>query len=132
MGLDNAQNRVSMSFPMPDVAANATLARMLWVAPAAFVITAIKFVDYGGVAQDATDHVTLAVKKGASTVIADWATVASTGDGALTAKTAATVPIETNQQNLAAGDALFFTKALAAAGKALTGFIVQIDGYYPN
>ena len=131
MGLDNAQNRVNKCFQIPSVAAGTDDQHMLWRVPAAFVITAIYFTDYAGIAADGSNTTVLAVSKGASTVIADWDTTTA-ADEALTAKTPASVPIETDQENLAAGDVLFFSKTDTGSGKAIDGFSVQIDGYFPN
>ena len=131
MGLDNAQSRVSLCFPIPTTAAGTDDQHMLWKVPAAFVITSVFFTDYTGIAADATNVTTLAVSKGTSTVIADWDTTTG-ADGALTAKTPQSIPIEAGEDELAADDVLFFSKADAASGKGIDGFCVQIDGYFPN
>lgn len=131
MGLFNEQGRINKCFTIPTTAAGTDDQHMLWRVPAAFVITAVYFTDYTGIAADGTDKTTLAVSKGASTVIADWNTD-SGADGALTAKTPASVPIESGQADLAAGDVLFFSKTDAGSGKGIDGFNVQIDGYFPN
>jgi hypothetical protein len=130
MGLFNEQSRISLCFTIPTTAAGTDDQHMLWVVPAAFIITAVKFVDYAGIAADDTDYTTLAVSKGTSTVIADHVTKTTGGQGALTAKTAVTVAIETGEDDLAAGDVLFFSKADGGSGKGIDGFLVQIDGYY--
>ena len=124
--VDSAQVH-SVSVPLGTVAAGTDTKLMAFVAPKALTIQAVKLVDVAGIAADATDYTTIALyNETGSATVADWSTVTG-GDGALTALTAASIPLEAGEATLTAGDVLSVTKTDAASGKATDDAVVQID-----
>jgi hypothetical protein len=126
MSLSNENNAFSIPFVLGDINADATFVCMRTARK--MKITAVYLSDGTGIAKDDTDYVVAALKNG-STVIADYSTKLTGGDGALVADTLVAVPIESGQDTQAAGSTLSIVVDVAGSG-AMDEAFLQIDGYY--
>lgn len=93
-----------------------------------FKITSVRISNDATLAQDATNHVTVELKNGNSTV-ASYSTVATTGTGPLTANVFALMTLVEAQSAVPAGSTLNLVVTIGGTG-ALTRARVLLEGFY--
>lgn len=120
----------TMAIPIPTTAAGTNWDGMAWQARADLTITKVYLADHTGIAADGSNYTVIDLYNETKTeTIADWSTLSS-ADGALTAKTFADVPIETDTGDVAAGDVLTVGKADTGTGQAATGMLLIVEFTY--
>lgn len=126
MGLFNDMTSFIIPIVLGDI--NADTNALCFKAPKAMKIKSVYFGVGSNVAQSDSNYVVAALKNGASTV-ADYSTKTTGGDGALTADTPVTVPLETGEDTIDAGDIIKLDIDLTGT-TILNEAWFQIEGYY--
>lgn len=126
MSLSNENNAFSLCFNLGDV--NATSTFLAMKTKRNFKITGLLVADMTGIAQSDADYVVVALKNGA-TLIADYSTKLTGGDGALVAATPANGVIESGQSKVAEDQVLSIVATLTGAA-VMDKLFVQINGFY--
>jgi len=125
MSLDNAQNPHIIRVPLGVVSADTTF-KACTLGTKKAVVKSVKIVDPTGLAAHDTNYVKAQLKK-SSTLLAEWSTKLTGGEGALVAGTWATMP-EANIE-VDGGD-LDVVIDIEASGALTAGSVAQIEMYY--
>ena len=126
MSLSNENNKFSLVLNLGDV--NTTTTFMALVTERKLKITKFLVGDGTGIAASDTNYVVVALKNG-STLVADYSTKDTGGDGALVANTPAEGTIESGEDTQAASSVLTLVATIAGSA-ALDKLFVQVDGFY--
>ena len=126
MALNNANNAQITRVALGAVAADTLFKVFQLLHSKKAIVKAFKVLDPTGVAAHASNTVKIQLKKG-STLLAEWDTTLTTGDGALVANTWAQAP-ETNIE-VDGGD-LDINVDVAASGALNAGAVAMIEWYY--
>lgn len=126
MSLSNENNKFSIPYVLGDINADKNFVALR--CHRKIKITAVYLANGQNITQDDTNYVVVALKKG-STLIADYSTKLTGGDGAITADTPAAMTIESSQDTQAADSVLKLDINVQGTTVLEEGY-VQIDGFY--
>lgn len=126
MSKSNENNAQVLRIPLGVVSADTLFKAMQLLNSKKAIVKSFKVLDPTGVAAHASNTVKIQLKKG-STLLAEWDTTATTGDGALVANTWAQAP-ETNIE-VDGGD-VDVNVDISASGALTAGSVAQIEWYY--
>lgn len=126
MSLSNENNKFSLVLNLGDI--NVTTTFMALQTERKMKITKFLVGDGTGIAQNDSNYAVVALKNGA-TLIADYSTKLTGGDGALVANTPAEGTIESGQDTQAADSVLTLVATLTGT-TTLDKLFVQVDGFY--
>lgn len=121
--MNNERNPLVIPFQVGTQNADVTLPCIR--IPRKFKITAVRLINGATLAEHADNHVKVSLKRG-STVVAEWSTVATTGNGGFTANVARALTVAEALQSAGAQ----LTVVVDATGTVTTtNMLMQIEGF---